>query len=69
METKVIKGEVHFKKKRLILFKGELKTAGAVSGSLKIVKYRGNTYVILPIGGTIVSDGLLIPIVEDYDSL
>ena len=69
METKVIEGEVHFKKKRLVLFKGEIKKASAVSGPLKIMKYRGGTYVILPIGGTDVRDGLLIPIVEDYDSL
>ena len=54
MEIKVIEGEVHFKKKRLVLFKGEIKKG---------------TYVILPIGGMDVRDGLLIPIVEDYDSL
>ena len=68
METKVIKGKFHFKRRRFVFIDNEIKRCRLLEGKLRVVKYQGNTYVVLPIGGK-VSDGLLIPIVEDYDSL
>ena len=69
METKVIKGKFRFKRQRFVFIDNEIKKCKFLEGKLRVVKYQGNTYVVLPMGGTSVSDGLLIPIVEDYDSL
>ena len=68
MKTKIVKGTFHLKRKITIYLKGELKPVKQFDGKLSIVENKGTTYVVCPISDNI-SKGIMIPIIEDYDSL
>ena len=68
MKTKVIKGTFHLKKRIKIYLEGEIKPIKQFNGKLVIVENEGTTYVVCPISDNIL-EGLMIPIIEDYDSL
>ena len=63
METKVIKGKFRLKRQRFVFIDNEIKKCKFLEGKLRVVKYQGNTYAVSPLSG------IMIPIVEDYDSL
>ena len=68
MRTKIIDGTVHLKEEKLIFLKGESKPLEQFNGRLVIVEKEGTTYVVCPISDNIL-EGLMIPIIENYDSL
>ena len=68
MKTKIVNGTFHFERKTKIYFEGEIKPLKQLEGRLRIVEKEGTTYVVCPISDNIL-EGLMIPIIENYDSL
>ena len=68
MKTKIIDGTAHLKEKKLVFLEGEIKPVEQLNGRLRIVENEGTTYVVCPISDNIL-EGLMIPIIENYDSL
>ena len=68
MKTKIVNGTFHLERRIKIYFEGEIKPLKQLEGRLRIVEKEGTTYVVCPISDNIL-EGLMIPIIEDYDSL
>ena len=68
MRTKIVNGTFHLKRRIKIYLEGEIRSSKQFDGKLVIVENEGTTYVVCPISNNI-SKGLMIPIIEDYDSL
>ena len=68
MKTKIVNGTFHFERKTKIYFEGEIKPLEQFNGKLRIVENEGTTYVVCPISDYRL-EGLMIPIIENYDSL
>ena len=69
MKTKIINGTVHFKRKRFIFLDGKIKKLKQVEGNIRIIHNKGTTYAVFPFNGNYRYEGLMIPIIEDYDLL
>ena len=68
MKTKIVNGTFHLERETKIYFEGEIKPLKQLEGRLRIVEKEGTTYVVCPISYNVL-EGLMIPIIEDYDSL
>ena len=68
MRTKIIDGTFHPKRKIKFYLEGEIKPVKQFMGRLRIIENEGTTYVVCPISDNIL-EGLMIPIIENYDSL
>ena len=68
MRTKIVNGTFHLERRIKIYLEGEIKPLKQFNGKLRIVENEGTTYVVCPISDNIL-EGLMIPIIEDYDSL
>ena len=68
MKTKIVNRTFHLERKIKIYFEGEIKPLKQLEGKLRIVEDEGTTYVVCPISNNIL-EGLMIPIIENYDSL
>ena len=68
MKTKIVNGTFHLERIIKIYLEREIKYVKQFDGKLVIVENEGTTYVVCPISDNI-SKGLMIPIIEDYDSL
>ena len=68
MRTKIVKGTFHLKRKITIYLEGEIRPLEQFNGRLRVVENEGTTYIVCPISDNIL-EGLMIPIIEDYDSL
>lgn len=69
MKTKIIDETVHLKERKYIFLEGEIKPTKQIRGKLMIVENEGITYVVLPIDSKRRYEGLMLPIIENYDSL
>ena len=68
MRTKIVNGAFHLKREIKIYLEGEIKPVKQLEGRLRIVENEGTTYVVCPVSDNIL-EGLMIPIIENYDSL
>ena len=68
MRTKIVNGIFHLERRIKIYLEGEIKPLKQFDGRLRIVENEGTTYVVCPISDNIL-EGLMIPIIENYDSL
>ena len=68
MKTKIVNGTFHLKRETKIYFEGEIKPLKQLEGRLRIIEKEGTTYVVCPISDNVL-EGLMIPIIENYDSL
>ena len=68
MRTKIVNGTFHLERRIKIYLEGEIKPLKQFNGKLRIVENEGTTYVVCPISDNIL-EGLMIPIIENYDSL
>ena len=68
MRTKIVNGTFHLERIIKIYFEEEIKPLEQFNGRLRIVENEGTTYVVCPISDNIL-EGLMIPIIENYDSL
>ena len=70
MRTKIVNGDFHFKRRRFCFVNGEVAPVKFLSGELRIIYNCGTTYVVCPIDNSKrPCEGILFPIIEDYDSL
>ena len=68
MKTKIVNGTFHLERRIKIYLEREIKPVKQFDGKLVIVEKEGTTYVVCPISDNIL-EGLMIPIIENYDSL
>ena len=69
MKTKIAEGKLHLKKKRYCFINDEVVPIKFLSGRLRVIYDRRTTYVVCPLDDTRPYEGIMIPIIEDYDSL
>jgi hypothetical protein len=69
MKTKIVNGDFHLKDKRYCFIGDKVMPISILSGKLRVIHDNRTTYVVCPIGDKMPYEGIMIPIIEDYDSL
>lgn len=69
MRTKIVNGDFYLKRRRFCFVNGKIFSAKFFSGKLRVIYNRGITYVVCPVTDKRPYEGIMIPIIEDYDSL